>query len=150
MLLLLFCLLPLAALAHYVPGRAFDRILCVWLENQDFDSVDKDSHFADLTREGILLTRFYGLTHPSQPNYIAAIGGDHFGLNHDNDVQIPANISTIVDLLDWGDVSWKAYMEDISGPGFMGSYSDGLKGPEWYYVRKHKYAGSPLLGSWLC
>jgi acid phosphatase len=94
----------------------------------------------DLKKEGILLTKYYAHTHPSQPNYIASIGGDYFGLNHDDWVRIPSNVSTIVDLLDWRGLSWKGYFEDIPGPGYMAVGSDGHTGNGGYdYVRKHKY-----------
>jgi len=93
----------------------------------------------DLKRQGILLNRYYAHTHPSQPNYLAAIGGDYFGCNHDDFVRIPEKVFTVADLLESKDVSWGAYMEDMPGPGFMGNYSDGsTKNGAWDYVRKHK------------
>jgi acid phosphatase len=91
-----------------------------------------------LEKEGILLTQYYGLTHPSQANYIASIGGDYFGLNHDQDVTIPHNVSTLVDLLDTQNIDWRGYFEGLPGPGFMGPFSTGADGTRWDYVRKHK------------
>ncbi|KAF6820312.1 putative acid phosphatase [Colletotrichum plurivorum] len=124
--------------ANHIPGRSFDRFISIWLENQDFAKVVKDSHFVDLKKEGILLSNYYANTHPSQPNYIAALAGDYFGLNHDGRVRLPLNVSTIVDLLDWRGLSWKAYMEDIPGPGYLADASDGHTGDgKWDYVRKH-------------
>ena len=32
----------------------------------------------------VLLNNFYALTHPSEPNYIAAVGGDFFGAGDDD------------------------------------------------------------------
>ena len=90
---------------------------------------------------GITLTRFFAQTHPSQPNYLAAISGDYFGLNHDHVVRIPRNVSTVVDLLDVRDITWGGYFEDLPGPGYMAEGSDGSSGGgKWDYVRKHKYA----------
>ncbi|KAI8211611.1 putative acid phosphatase [Colletotrichum sp. SAR 10_76] len=124
--------------ANHIPGRSFDRLISIWLENQDFAKVVKDSHIGDLKKEGILLTNYYAQTHPSQPNYIAALAGDYFGLNHDERIRLPINVSTIVDLLDWRGVSWKAYMEDLPGPGYLADASDGQTGGgKWDYVRKH-------------
>ncbi|TVY42249.1 putative acid phosphatase [Lachnellula subtilissima] len=137
MRLLLLTAAATAATAAYVPGKAFDRFITIWLENQDFDKVDKNSHFADLSKQGILLTEYYGLTHPSQPNYIASVGGDYFGLNQDGFVQIPENVSTLVDLFDTQDISWKGYFEGLPGPGFMGEGSTAFDGSGWDYVRKH-------------
>ncbi|OLN87305.1 putative acid phosphatase 1 [Colletotrichum chlorophyti] len=124
--------------ASHIPGRGFDRIISIWLENQDFAKVIKDSQIAELRKEGILLSNYYAQTHPSQPNYIAALAGDYFGLDHDDPVRLPNNVSTIVDLLAWRGLSWKAYMEDIPGPGYLAAASDGQTGNgKWDYVRKH-------------
>ncbi|KAH0548568.1 hypothetical protein GP486_007888, partial [Trichoglossum hirsutum] len=102
----------------------------------DFTPVSKNSDIRSLAKSGILLTSYYGLTHPSQPNYIASVGGDYFGLNNDNVVRLPKNVSTVVDLFDTKGISWKEYMEDVPGPGYMGGVSLNAKGkPD--YVRKH-------------
>ncbi|KAI0484525.1 phosphoesterase family-domain-containing protein [Xylariaceae sp. FL0804] len=128
--------------AAIVPGKAFDRFISIWLENQDFPKVAANPDFADLKRFGILQTRYYALTHPSQPNYIASVGGDYFGLDHDDVLRIPSNVSTIVDLLDTREISWRGYFEGNPGPGYMAPGSVGR--PEkhtadgtWDYVRKH-------------
>ncbi|KAI0508301.1 phosphoesterase family-domain-containing protein [Xylaria bambusicola] len=128
--------------AEVIPGRAFDRFISIWLENQDLDKVVADDAFADLKRFGILQTRYYAHTHPSQPNYLAAIGGDYWGLDHDEVVRIPSNVSTIVDLLEPSKISWRGYFEGIPGPGYMGEASVGLPDNQspngtWDYVRKH-------------
>lgn len=119
-------------------GRSFDRFITIWLENQDFGEVINNPDIIDLKREGILLTKYYAQTHPSQPNYIAAVGGDYFGLDHDEHIRIPENVSTIVDLFAPKDISWGGYFEDQPGPGFMGVGSMGSTGNgAWDYVRKH-------------
>ncbi|KAH6682637.1 phosphoesterase family-domain-containing protein [Halenospora varia] len=125
------------ATAAYVPGKVFDRFFTIWLENQDFTAVAKNSHMKALAKEGILLTNYYGLTHPSQPNYIASVGGDYFGLNHDEYINIPRNVSTVVELFDSQNIEWKGYFEGLPGPGFMGAGSTGTDGKGWDYVRKH-------------
>ncbi|KAI1245063.1 hypothetical protein MGN70_011951 [Eutypa lata] len=120
-----------------VPGRGFDRIISIWLENQDFGKVVADPAFADLMRFGILQTKYYAHTHPSQPNYLAAVGGDYWGLDHDEFVRIPSKIATVVDLLDTKDISWAGYFEGNPGPGYMGNASSSTADGTWDYVRKH-------------
>lgn len=66
------------------------------------------------------------------------MAGDHFGLNHDDYVDIPHNVSTVVDLLDTKNIDWRGYFEGLPGPGFMGAGSTDDGGAEWDYVRKHK------------
>ncbi len=100
--------------------------------------MNKNSDIAGLAKEGILLTEYYGLTHPSQPNYIASVGGDYFGLNDDYFVRIPQNVSTLVDLFDSKNIDWKGYFEGLPGPGFMGEGSTAFDESGWDYVRKHK------------
>ncbi|TAQ88202.1 hypothetical protein B7494_g3472 [Chlorociboria aeruginascens] len=124
------------ATSTFVPGKAFDHFFTIWLENQDFSKVSQNTDIEALTKQGILLTSYYGLTHPSQPNYIASVGGDYFGLDHDGFVRIPQNVSTLVDLFDGQDIEWKGYFEGVPGPGYMGAGSTGSSGG-WDYVRKH-------------
>ncbi len=105
----------------------------------DFSKVIINQDLLDLRQNGILQTRYYAHTHPSQPNYLAAVGGDYFGLNHDDWVRIPENVSTVVDLLESKQVSWAGYFEDLPGPGYMAMGSDGkTHNGGWDYVRKHK------------
>lgn len=144
-----------AATAAYIPGKAFDRFITIWLENQvgytlsitcsytddapqDFTDVDRNADIDVLTKQGILLTEYYGLTHPSQPNYLASVGGDYFGLNHDDVVRIPQNVSTLVDLFDTRNIDWRGYFEGIPGPGFMAAGSTPPGAILYDYVRKHK------------
>lgn len=147
------------ASATYVPGKAFDRFITIWLENQvnlslldsgslrssllltmcqDYTKVAEDSDLSELVKQGILLTDYYGLTHPSQPNYIASVGGDYFGLDHDEFIQVPENVSTIVDLLDTRNIDWRGYFQGVPGPGYMGPASTAADGSGFDYVRKHK------------
>ncbi|KAI9852080.1 MAG: hypothetical protein M1838_001877 [Thelocarpon superellum] len=119
-----------------VAGKAFNRFFTIWLENQDFLNVTKNPEVKTLSDSGILLTSYYSVTHPSQPNYIASVGGDYFGLNNDGLVSIPANVSTVVDLFDTRGIEWREYLEDVPGPGFMGANSTTPQG-QLAYVRKH-------------
>jgi acid phosphatase len=87
---------------------------------------------------GITLTNYYGTTHPSEPNYCASYGGDHFGMDNDNFNQIPTNISNIWDILDDAGISFASYQQDLPYPGFEGfEFLDPGSGLD-HYVRKHK------------
>lgn len=123
-----------------VPGLVFDRFIQVWLENTDYSAAAAQSVFQTLSQEGITLSGYYSLTHPSQPNYVAAAGGNFWGLASDDEVTIPANVSTIVDLLDAKGISWAEYEENMPTDGYLG---DNFTNPDGYtyYKRKH----SPLV-----
>lgn len=59
------------------------------------------------------------MTHPSEPNYCSAAGGDNFGMDNDNWQTVPANVSTIVDLFDTKNISWAQYQEGLPYAGKM-------------------------------
>lgn len=62
-----------------VKGKAFDRFVTIWLENTDYDKAVGDPNLAWLASKGITLSNYFGVTHPSEPNYAASIAGDNFG-----------------------------------------------------------------------
>ena len=124
--------------ANNGPGKVFDRFVTIWLENEDFSTVTENADYQELSKQGILLTSYYALTHPSQPNYIASVGGDYFGLNNDDEARIPANVSTVVDLFDSKGITWKEYMESIPSAGYTGASTTNGSGHN-AYARKHKY-----------
>ncbi len=90
-----------------------------------------------LASQGIFLANYFAVTHPSEPNYAAVVAGDHFGIDHDNFVSFPANISTVVDLLDTKSVLRGSYQEDLPYPGFAGFNFSDQKTFASDYVRKH-------------
>ncbi|KAI1001802.1 hypothetical protein K3495_g6400 [Podosphaera aphanis] len=136
MLLFLLLTITAAVTGDYIPGKVFDRLISIWLENGDFNQTSEIPTIKSLAKQGILLTGYYGLTHPSQPNYLASVGGDYFGLDNDNFTRIPSNVSTIVDLLDTRNIDWRGYFEDQPGPGYMGPSNKRPDG-KYDYVRKH-------------
>ncbi|KAJ5835238.1 Phosphoesterase [Penicillium robsamsonii] len=98
-----------------VKGLAFDRFVNIWLENTDFETAAADENLSKLAKEGILLTNYYAVTHPSEPNY--------------------SNVSTIADLFDTKHIAWGEYQEDMPHAGYQGMRYP-LSGPN-QYVRKH-------------
>jgi len=120
----------------HVPGRAFDRFVVLWCENTDYSAAMSDPNFAWLASKGITLNNYFGVTHPSEPNYVASISGDNFGMDNDNFNQVAGNVSTIVDLLEDRGISWSTYQEDMPYSGFEGfSWVDAAGKND--YVRKH-------------
>jgi len=126
-----------------VSGKVFDRFTQIWIENTDFQVASTSATFQKLAAEGILLSSSFALTHPSEPNYVASIGGDFFGMSDDNLYNIPANISTIVDLLEAKNITWASYQENLPFDGYLGfnftqpNYLNTSAPPYTYYVRKH-------------
>ncbi|KAF9895412.1 hypothetical protein FE257_000318 [Aspergillus nanangensis] len=120
-----------------VKGLAFDRFFQVWLENIDYEDAEADENYQWLASQGITLTNFYAVTHPSEPNYCAAAGGDTFGMDNDDFNRVPANVSTIVDLLDTKQIAWGEYQEHLPYPGYQGFNYSNQETFANDYVRKH-------------
>ncbi|KAL3486349.1 acid phosphatase [Aspergillus germanicus] len=120
-----------------VQGLAFDRFYQLWMENTNYGDAAADKNMQWLASQGILLTNYFGVTHPSMPNYCAAVGGDTWGMDHDNFVQMPSNISTIVDLLDTKGISWGEYQEHLPYAGFQGFNFSNQNTQTDDYVRRH-------------
>jgi acid phosphatase len=90
--------------------RAFDRVFIIMLENELESAAVQDDYMRSLQSRGVRLSDYHGVTHPSQPNYFAAVTGLPF-VADDNCQDVEA--TSIVDLLELKGVTWKAYMEDL-------------------------------------
>lgn len=95
------------------------------------------ANFARYASKGIKLTNYFGVTHPSEPNYMAAIAGDYFGMQNDAFNRAPRNVSTVIDLLEHRGISWAAYQEDMPYSGFEGFEWVNHQNGRNDYVRKH-------------
>jgi hypothetical protein len=98
-------------------GRVFDHIFVIMLENHSKSSVigDKNAPFMTRLAHGYgMAAQYFGVTHPSMPNYIAATAGDNFGIQDDNDQNI-VNLdrTNIVDQLEKAGINWGAYMQTL-------------------------------------
>jgi phospholipase C len=107
---------------------SFQRVLIVMLENADYENAVEQPFLKDFAARGALLTNYHGVTHPSQPNYVALTAGTYDGVSGDGNVTL--DIRHIGDLLEAKGKTWKAYAEGYPGECFLGS-SDGT------YARKH-------------
>ncbi|KAG6816478.1 hypothetical protein H0H87_005765 [Tephrocybe sp. NHM501043] len=137
--LLPLSVLTLASVARsaVVSGQVFDRVIQIWLENTDYSSASADASLKALAQQGLTLTNYYALTHPSEPNYVAAVGGEYFGINSDNTLNLPTNVSSIVDILEDKGISWAEYQEDMPSTGYTGATYTNQKTGASDYVRKH-------------
>lgn len=120
-----------------VAGQSFDRYVQIFLENQDYDIAADDPNIKYLASLGITLDNYWSVTHPSQPNYVAALGAATNGVWLDTFTQIDADVETMIDRLEAGNVSWSIYGEDMPYSGFEGSWVNQETGANMY-VRKHK------------
>ncbi|CAG8739677.1 15553_t:CDS:2, partial [Racocetra fulgida] len=83
-----------------VTGTYFDRIVLVIFENTGYTKAIAQDYFKNITQRsnGLLLSNFFAVTHPSQPNYIAEIYGSTAGITDDSNHNIAGK--NLVDLLE--------------------------------------------------
>jgi hypothetical protein len=95
--------------------RSFDHVFIIMMENTGYDTLIGSPNapfinFAAATTG--LASNYFGVAHPSQPNYIAATSGALNGVADDNDTTI--DVPNIVDQLESNGKTWKAYMQSFS------------------------------------
>jgi hypothetical protein len=87
----------------------------IMMENSGFDTLigKPNAPFINAAAANFgLATNYFGVTHPSQPNYIAATSGSTDGVANDSDTII--DVPNIVDQLESKGKTWKAYMQSYS------------------------------------
>jgi phosphatidylinositol-3-phosphatase len=88
------------------------------MENTEYENVIGSSaapYINSLARRYGLATRFFGIQHPSLPNYLALLGGSTFGIQ-DNCDDCSIQGPSLVDQLEKAGISWRAYMEGLPSP----------------------------------
>lgn len=109
-----------AASARPVP--AFKHIFVIVMENKDYSRIigsDQAPYMSALAQQHGVASNSYGIRHPSLPNYLAITGGDTFGITS-NCTDCFVNQPNLVDQLEASGKSWKAYMESMPSPCFVG------------------------------
>jgi hypothetical protein len=117
-----------AAVPEYVPHLR--HVVVVVLENKPIGDVVGSSSapvFNQILREGATITRYYGIAHPSLPNYLALVSGSTHRITTDCtscSVTGP-NLGTTLP-----PGAWKTYAEGLPSRGWTGAVSG-------RYAKKH-------------
>src|SRR6476661_6321017 len=101
---------------------AFSHIFEIVLENHETTSIIGSSsapYINSLAQQYGLASNYYGIRHPSLPNYLALIGGDTFGVTNDC-TNCFVNAPNLVDQLEGAGKSWKSYQESMPSPCYIG------------------------------
>ncbi len=148
-----------------------DHVFIIMEENHaldhtigDVDMNQRDANYGKLSMPYLTMlsktygqaTNYYGVTHTSEPNYIAATSGSTWGVNNDNGwyagstltakytdgsntitktYQLPANQydhTNIVDDLGAAHIPWAAYMQSMPSAGYLPDSGNG-----GLYLSKH-------------
>jgi hypothetical protein len=125
-------------------GPRLDHVFIIMLENHAADHVIGDPnapYITSLANTYGQATDYFGVTHTSEPNYIAATSGDTWWVNNDNGWYPTTSNNfgvnhydhtNIVDELEAAHIGWDAYMQAMPSTGYLpDSANDAL------YVSKH-------------
>ena len=114
------------------PIPSFEHVIVVVFENKEAASVlgNRSAPTFNLyARTYARLTRYYGLTHPSLPNYLALVSGSTQGITSDC-VTCEVDARSLANTLEAAGQTWKAYLEGLPERGYLGGFSG-------RYAKKH-------------
>jgi hypothetical protein len=120
-------------------GRCNDvqHVFVIMLENHSQEGVIGDPnapYITSLAQHYASASRYYGVTHPSEPNYVALFSGSNWWVNNDSPDN-RFNHVNLVDLLDAAHKSWGAYMEAMPADDKTADYWPSSGNP--LYASKH-------------
>jgi hypothetical protein len=122
-----FVLLICAAVSHAQVPR-FDHVFIVVEENQDFSCVignSTASFLNGLAAKYAVATSYYANGHPSISNYFVLTTGQAIYKGRFGDARTDAvDVDNVIRELKQNGKSWRAYVEGMPGPGYMGGNID--------------------------
>src|SRR5450759_3805857 len=96
----------------------FKHVFVIMMENTSFSSLIGNPNAPWINQAAKtygFATNYTGVSHPSQPNYIAATSGSLNGVTSDATTTI--NVPNIIDQLEAHGKTWKAYMQSLFAGG---------------------------------
>jgi acid phosphatase len=130
--LLALCALLAVRATAAAPVPAFAHVVVIVFENKESTSVLGNRAaptFNSYAHRYAKITRYYGVTHPSLPNYVALVSGSTQGITTDcTDCVVDAE--SLADTVEASGRTWKTYAEGLPAPGFLGAFNG-------RYAKKH-------------
>jgi phospholipase C len=103
----------------------YQHVFVIMLENHSFDETFNNPatpNINALANKYGLATNYFGVTHPSEPNYVASIGGSFFGIQDDAPyTSHTINAPSLASQLESAGLSWKTYQQALPYAGFTGT-----------------------------
>ena len=130
--LMVLCALLAGRATAATPVPAFAHVVVIVFENKESRTVLGNRTaptFNAYGRRYARLTRYYGVTHPSLPNYLALVSGSTQGITT-NCTGCIVDAKSLADTIEASGRTWKTYAEGLPAPGFLGPF----KGR---YAKKH-------------
>ncbi|MGN6257212.1 MAG: alkaline phosphatase family protein [Solirubrobacterales bacterium] len=97
----------------------------VVLENREYEEAlgnPEAPYLEHLAEKGAVAVNYYGVSHPSLPNYLALLAGSTFGIG-ENCTECVVYGPNLATQLSRAGISWRAYMESMPEPCFTGASS---------------------------
>ena len=153
---------PQKAIPHY------HHIVEIMMENTSYGTIIGNSNAPNINTLAStygLATDYFGVTHPSEPNYLANIAGDYFGIQDDNQfyctpalattdpncggttVNHTVNAQSLADQLTAAGETWKGYFQSLPptpAPGDLVMTGPNANGP---YTFKYPSSAVALYAS---
>ncbi len=132
-------------LASTVPASERSHVAVIVLENKEYGQVIGNPaapYLNSLARRYALATRYYGVTHPSLPNYLALSAGSTFGVRHDCTGCSFGGPNLLTQLGSAG-ISWKSYVAGVPNSCYLESRAAGYVKPLNPFAYLRRVAGRP-------
>ena len=117
------------------------------MENENYNQVIGNANapiLNALAQDYGLATNYSGVADPSEPNYVAMLGGDFFNITSDDPYWFPGNTvnaNNLMSQLEAAGKTWRGYFQSMPYPGYRGyCYPDkcnGIPDADTQYVTKH-------------
>ena len=130
--LLVLCALLAGRATAAAPVPAFAHVVVIVFENKESTRVlgsRAAPTFNSYGRRYAKMTRYYGVTHPSLPNYLALVSGSTQGITTDCTGCV-VDAKSLADTVEASGRTWKTYAEGLPAPGFLGPFNG-------RYAKKH-------------
>ena len=117
---------PPAASASPAPAVAGpSSVFVIVMENRSYDQAVSGGYTAQLAAMYGVALNYHGISHPSLPNYLAMTSGSTWGIADDGYHSLP--LTGLGQQLTGAGVTWRAYMEGMTGGCFASRYPYALK-----------------------
>jgi len=127
------------------PVSGIKHVIWVWFENREITDITAQTapFFSSFAAANGNFTNYFGVEHPSQPNYVDAFSGSNQGITDDNHHSVAATVDNLGKQLSAKGLSWRVYAQDYPGScSDVDLFNGGVDGPgvAGQYVRKHNPA----------
>jgi Phosphoesterase family len=139
-----------AAFAAFASDSGFPRYDHVFVlidENHNYNQIIGNPEAPEinaLANDYGLATNYTGVADPSEPNYVAMLGGSAFGIRDDEPYFFPGHTvdePNLMSQLEQAGLSWKGYFQGMPYAGYRGycfpAKCNGIPDSDTQYVAKH-------------